>query len=238
MQQDEDSGTPTPRSPNSTIANKLPRTIGGFIDDDDDDDDEDEEDMSKPRGAAMMGSVIIDRDSSNTPQQKSSDSDVPSHDVTTQSNAQDRDDADGAVLHSHSNGVPNLTTVLPNNGAVAEDSETIKHAPSPTVAQTASSAANSVAQSANSVQNANSASVPAPKARLPHDRIGILEDRIKEDPRGDVDAWLSLIGEHRKRNKIEDARNTYDRFFKVFPTAVSTRELSKPIVVKLIEYLG
>lgn len=59
-----------------------------------------------------------------------------------------------------------------------------------------------------------------PKARLPHDRVGILEDRIKEDPRGDLDAWLSLITEHRKRNKLDDARAVYDRFFKVFPMAV------------------
>lgn len=60
-----------------------------------------------------------------------------------------------------------------------------------------------------------------PKARLPHDRTGLLEDRIKEDPRGDLDAWLSLINEHRKRNKLDDAREVYERFFKVFPTAVS-----------------
>jgi cleavage stimulation factor subunit 3 len=60
-----------------------------------------------------------------------------------------------------------------------------------------------------------------PRARLPHDRVGILEDRIKEDPRGDLDAWLSLISEHRKRNKLDDARAVYERFFKIFPSAVS-----------------
>ncbi|KAI9823314.1 MAG: mRNA 3'-end-processing protein rna14 [Thelocarpon impressellum] len=59
----------------------------------------------------------------------------------------------------------------------------------------------------------------APKARLPHDRVGILEDRIKDDPRGDLDAWLGLISEHRKRNKLEDARAVYERFFKIFPMA-------------------
>ncbi len=63
--------------------------------------------------------------------------------------------------------------------------------------------------------------VSLPKARLPHDRIGLLEDRIKEDPRGDIDAWLSLISEHRKRNKLDDARAVYERFLKVFPQAVS-----------------
>lgn len=59
------------------------------------------------------------------------------------------------------------------------------------------------------------------KARLPHDKTGILEDRIKEDPRGDLDAWTSLIAEHRRRNKNDDARAVYERFLKVFPQAVS-----------------
>jgi cleavage stimulation factor subunit 3 len=63
--------------------------------------------------------------------------------------------------------------------------------------------------------------VSVPKARLPHDKTGILEDRIKDDPRGDMNAWLSLISEHQKRNKLDDARVVYDRFFKVFPHAVS-----------------
>lgn len=82
--------------------------------------------------------------------------------------------------------------------------------------------------SENVVQPPQTLPVPVPngpvsssKARLPHDKVGILEDRIKEDPRGDMDAWLSLIAEHRKRNKLDDARAVYERFFKVFPTAVS-----------------
>ncbi|KAL1953137.1 hypothetical protein VTO42DRAFT_3551 [Malbranchea cinnamomea] len=57
------------------------------------------------------------------------------------------------------------------------------------------------------------------RARLPHDRVGILEDRIAADPRGDMEAWLELISEHRSRNKIEGARQVYERFFKVFPSA-------------------
>jgi len=65
-----------------------------------------------------------------------------------------------------------------------------------------------------------------PKARLPHDTTGILEDRIRDDPRGDLEAWLALINEHRKRNKLDDARAVYERFFKVFPQAVSPPRLS------------
>ena len=82
------------------------------------------------------------------------------------------------------------------------------------------------------------ASFNMPKARLPLDKVGIFEDRIKEDPRGDIDAWLSLISEHRKRNKIEDARAVYERFFKVFPCAVSSSHSSsmsrsKPCPIRL-----
>ncbi|KAF4636155.1 hypothetical protein G7Y89_g1934 [Cudoniella acicularis] len=61
--------------------------------------------------------------------------------------------------------------------------------------------------------------VSVPKARLPNDRTGILEDRIRDDPRGDLEAWLSLISEHRSRNKLDDARAVYERFLKTFPQA-------------------
>ncbi|KAL4885127.1 hypothetical protein BJY04DRAFT_215003 [Aspergillus karnatakaensis] len=55
------------------------------------------------------------------------------------------------------------------------------------------------------------------KGRLPHDRVGILEDRIQEDPRGDIPAWLELINEHRGRNRVDSARDVYERFLQVFP---------------------
>jgi cleavage stimulation factor subunit 3 len=61
----------------------------------------------------------------------------------------------------------------------------------------------------------------APRARLAHDTVGILEDRIKEDPKGDTEAWLRLIEEHKTKGRFDDARKVYDRFFEVFPQAVS-----------------
>jgi hypothetical protein len=59
----------------------------------------------------------------------------------------------------------------------------------------------------------------AKRKRLPQDKVGQLEDRIALDAR-DADAWLALIGEHQAKGKISDARNTYERFFKVFPDLV------------------
>ena len=77
-------------------------------------------------------------------------------------------------------------------------------------------------QSSTQVRTTTAAiSSAPPKARLPNDRTGILEDRIKEDPRGDLEAWFSLITEHRNRNKLDDARSVYERFFKILPQAVS-----------------
>lgn len=79
-------------------------------------------------------------------------------------------------------------------------------------------------------------SVPAPltqqqkKKRLAQDVAGILEDRISQDSRGDVDAWLQLINYHQKKGKIEDARAVYERFFAQFPTSVSFLPTIHPII--------
>jgi len=81
--------------------------------------------------------------------------------------------------------------------------------------------ASNVSASGTPLNFSAESSFPLPKTRLPQDRVGILEDRIADDPRGDIDAWLSLISEHRNRNKLDDARAVYERFFKVFPSAVS-----------------
>ncbi|KAI0195051.1 hypothetical protein F4808DRAFT_331915 [Astrocystis sublimbata] len=57
------------------------------------------------------------------------------------------------------------------------------------------------------------------KSRLPADVAGMLEDRIKEDPKGDIEAWFALIDEQKRRHKIDDIRTTYQRFIEIFPQA-------------------
>ena len=64
--------------------------------------------------------------------------------------------------------------------------------------------------------------LPVPKTRLAHDVVGILEDRIKSDPRGDPDAYLDLISELKSRNKQSEVRDVYDKYLKVFPHDVSS----------------
>lgn len=82
-------------------------------------------------------------------------------------------------------------------------------------------AASNPSGSGTSLNMSSQSSAPVSKTRLPQDRVGILEDRIAEDPRGDIDAWLSLIADYRGKNKFDDARKVYERFFQVFPSAVS-----------------
>lgn len=71
---------------------------------------------------------------------------------------------------------------------------------------------------------ASPGSLPAANTqqKVAQDKVALLEDRVRQDPRGAMDTWLALIREYRDRSKVNDARKTYDRFLAVFPQAVST----------------
>ncbi len=118
---------------------------------------------------------------------------------------------DGHVQSSQNDQIASITSdAPPANGVTNIDGqatiETLQNASKDTAAP--------------STTQASTTATTLPKARLPHDTLGILEERIKEDPRGDIEAWLSLIGEYRKRSKLDEARSVYERFFAVFPAAV------------------
>ncbi|KAF4508561.1 hypothetical protein G6O67_004922 [Ophiocordyceps sinensis] len=51
------------------------------------------------------------------------------------------------------------------------------------------------------------------------DPVALLEARIQEDPRGDMDAWLNLVADHKRRGRHDDLRKVYNRFVEVFPQA-------------------
>jgi cleavage stimulation factor subunit 3 len=179
----------------SVASSRKPKKVGGFIADDSDE-DSDESSVQISTGLQPAVSNNLNRTISPSPLQMS----VTPQDVRTPT--ENQAGSQHGLLSS---------TTLSVNPSVAGASPSVQ-APS---TQTLTSAAPSAHLQAASV----------PKARLPHDKTGILEDRIKEDPRGDLDAWLSLIAEHRKRNKIDEARAVYDRFFKVFPQAVRVLEI-------------
>jgi cleavage stimulation factor subunit 3 len=200
----EVSAAPTPA--------KQPRTRGGFVDESE---DEEEEPVAQPTTAASAlqsasgAAESPQRSFTNTPSNTLPNPDVQLHSAQDQG-ALSLLSASVAVNES----APSLASTLPNGSA-----------PAPDVAMTGAPAHLNARPSAVPVTPVP-ASNALPKARLPQDRIGILEDRIAEDPRGDIEAWLSLIEEHRRRHKNDDARAVFDRFLKVFPTAVSRSVLS------------
>lgn len=132
-------------------------------------------------------------------------------DVSIQKDVQDHSSSP-AVENGVAHSVPNLAVLLSDVQALPPRIDV--------PANTSHSFPQLKDPASSTAEPTNTSNAAAPRVRLPHDRIGILEDRIKEDPRGAVDAWLNLIGEHRKRGKIEDARNTYERFLLAFPSAV------------------
>lgn len=187
-----------------------PRIIGGFLVDDDDEDDGGPA-MPAMKAPAANGLPNIDRGLSSTPQRSLIQSPAapasPKSDVAPQVVAQDQVDSLPVA-----NNATNLVAPPESSAALQRPSTA-----TPTIPTTATPQPS---------QTLAAKPLPEPiavaKARLPNDRIGILEDRIKDDPRGDMEAWLSLISEHRKRSRFADARATYERFFKVFPSAVSS----------------
>ncbi|KAI9685408.1 MAG: mRNA 3'-end-processing protein rna14 [Bathelium mastoideum] len=194
----QQSGTPP-------TVNRQPRTMGGFIVDDEDDDDEGEVPLSSTDRTGAHGLLAVAQ-STSTPQRSVSrtSTDVPSSHVPNKNHTQDQ-----GVSDSVSNGVPTaISPVAPipdssdpkqDSAQKLQDSSVPATAPGPIPA------------------NANTS---LPKTRLPNDLVGMWEDRIAQDPRGDTTAWLSLINEYKGRAKFEDARDVYSRFFDVFPAAV------------------
>lgn len=180
------------QSPSSSRASsRKPKTVGGFLADDSDEETDGSDSVQISTGLQPAAPNTLNRKISPSPLQVS----VTPGDL--QSPTLEQDDSN---ISAGSSTTPSVSQTVA--GAAPSTQVPTTQAPMSAAPPT-------------SVQ-----STSAPKARLPHDKTGILEDRIKEDPRGDLDAWQSLISEHRKRNKVDEARAVYERFFKVFPQAV------------------
>lgn len=116
-------------------------------------------------------------------------------------------------ITSSINVTPSATSHVPEQSAVNSANNT-----PPPLSMIASTKPTGVISNSSSVI---SPGVTHKRKRLPQDRVGQLEDRIAEDSRGDVDAWLNLIAEHQKKGKSDEARAVFERFFTVFPACVS-----------------
>ncbi|KAL4918544.1 hypothetical protein BDW62DRAFT_181073 [Aspergillus aurantiobrunneus] len=175
------------------------RTIGGFVVEDEDEDDTGDADYEPP--------AVLGVEDMNT---------IPSQPIPGNANeatsAPDVSFGEAAQVSASAKNVPNssLSSVplaFKNDGSMTLGQDLY----------------NSRTPSQPEIVRGSAPATPTPdspsaaKGRLPHDRVGILEDRIQEDPRGDIPAWLELINEHRGRNRIDSARDVYERFLQVFP---------------------
>jgi cleavage stimulation factor subunit 3 len=205
-------------APGSTSTQPKTKTIGGFVvEDEDDEDDAGDADYEPP---AVLGVEDMSTLPINVPQQ-------PVSGNANQATSTPDVSLDEAAQESASaKNTPNSS--FPSVVATAA-------APSKLEASTPSGPElyNTPTLQSDPAQG-SAAPTPAPdspsaaKGRLPHDRVGMLEDRVQEDPRGDMAAWIELINEHRSRNRIDNARDVYERFLKVFPFSVRSIYLSSP----------
>lgn len=184
------------------------KTLGGFVveDDEEEEDDKDEAEYEPP---AVLGGVEdvgpVSASMSERPISENANETVSTSGVSVQPPAPDMASSKD-VSNNSSSSLP--TSVTPQNGGSFASGQNMYNVQAGDITDSHASTPTPAVASAS-------------RGRLPHDRVGILEDRIKEDPRGDMDAWLELINEHRSRNRIDSARDVYERFFKVFPSAVS-----------------
>lgn len=195
-----ESQSSTPLPPAGATSQPQTRTIGGFVvEDDEDEDEKDEADYEPP---AALG---VD-DANAMPMTMSED---PSSGNANQNTSQDVSHQEGAAA------VPDLAN------------SSYSHVPVPNTDSSASGQASWTGAAIDASHQSSTVPTPVPdepaagRSRLPHDRVGILQDRVDEDPRGDLSAWLELIAEHRGRNRLDSAREVYEQFLKVFPMAVS-----------------
>ncbi|KAJ5361018.1 hypothetical protein N7541_001862 [Penicillium brevicompactum] len=195
------SQTSTPAPPTEDAAQPT-ATTDGAVGVDQDEDDEDDADYEPPavlegEEADVIPVTMSEDPSSGNAIQNTSTLDVSSHQAE-QGPASGPDLSHSSYSPAH---VPNI-----DPSSVSGQSQW-------------------AAQDLNSTDMQNStAPTPVPdspsaQGRLSHDRVGILQDRTEQDPRGDIPAWLELIAEHRSRNRLDSARETYESFLKVFPMA-------------------
>lgn len=228
-----------------------PKTIGGFIVEDDDDEEEEQGIVAPPpsqlngfeSAQSGLGAVAA-----------AEAAEIAAQDVPIASEPQDTAAVPSAQTDTQSarlNG-STPTPVLPVSDHAATSVSSIIPAPAPspptavpsapdqgkqqTLLSTTDSAPQSTTATPQPPTGVNAAAAPPPQTndsvpptpttqRLPHDKVGQLEDRIKEDPKGDIEAWRGLIAHYREKGQLDNARKIYTRFFKVFPSAVRTKFL-------------
>ena len=219
------SNASVPPIPAATVLSQ-PRMRGGFEMDDDVDEDEEQKEDQDSVAVYEPNDGLAERDVlEQDVDEEEDDAATPiQHDALDSTSKTPVQPNGLAHIPAHTNGVnveasgsvpsPNVT----NNPLSPQRASTATPMQSITESAVEAAPASLLVNTSNASNTAFASAVP--KGRLAHDVVGILEDRIKEDPRGDVLAWLELIDELKRRNKQEEVRRLYDRYFEVFPLAV------------------
>ncbi|KAK5173126.1 mRNA 3'-end-processing protein rna14 [Saxophila tyrrhenica] len=212
----------------STAQPAKPKTVGGFIVEDDEEDEDQQQDAAMPPSSQLNGTA-----GAHSGLGAAAVSDAQNTVIASEPSQEDASATSTAPVNGSS------SRVVP--APVSDTSSTSVPASAPAPAFSLQSPTDQgkqqVSTTASAVQSATAtpqppvASTPVPAQaasavpqtpttqRLPHDKVGQLEDRIKEDPKADTEAWRALIRHYREKGQLDQARKVYERFFAVFPSA-------------------
>ena len=207
----------TPSQP--TQQSKPLKTVGGFLVEESDE----EEDM--PRGIPQA-----QPNGSTAETQAEEAGHVPLASSATLDSAAQPDSLNGAATTADPDtAAESAVSLLPTvstteyTSAVASAASTTASLTAQQPQATAVSPAPPATTTSNTPMPATNGEAPAAATtqRLPHDVVGRLEDRIKDDPKCDVDAWWELIAHYRAKTQVDNVRKVYERMLEVWPTNVS-----------------
>jgi len=195
-------------APNVAEQNAKPKTVGGFILEESDDEEDTTPAPSQLESSRGAQSGLGEA-------QDLSLGSEPTPDAVAASIAQQNNGLTGSTtVPAPVSDIPvpavQVSVTATDQSNVLSPSVQPSAAPTPTPKPVNGEATSQLPQSA-----------PAPQ-RLAHDKVGQLEDRIKDDPKADTDAWMSLIAHYKEKDQPDNARKVYDRFLAVFPSAVCT----------------
>ena len=207
-------------APNVAEQTTKPKTVGGFILEESDDEEDATPAPSQLEGTRGAQSGLGEA-------QDLSLGSEPTPDAVAASFAQQNNGLMGSTTvatsttASFSAPVSSVTSDIPVpavqvSTASADQGNVLSPSVQPSAAPTP---APKPADSATTSHTAQSAPLAH---RLPHDKVGQLEDRITDDPKADTDAWMTLIAHYKEKDQPDNARKVYERFLAVFPSAVCT----------------
>lgn len=190
-----------------------PKTSAGFILEDSDDEDEEVEATSQQDEAGYAVSEAAP-DISSVASAHLTDTAAPANSSVSLNGSPTVPVPDPATVQVPSTVVPPSPQTDPTHGKTS-----VSAAPAPQ--QLSTPQPETIVVAPPSHVETQQMDMPSSSAkRMPHDAVGRLEDRVREDPRGDAAGWISLINHYAKKGQLDHMRATYEKFFSHFPTSV------------------